>query len=150
MRLFTLDIGRLIEMHKNILLAVDTDLKNTKALQEVAKLAGEGTTVTMLNVIGEQDVQASVKMGTHMDELKAIRHEKMAPTRETLESNGIPFEEIIERGNPKEKIVAYANSGQYDIVVLSNRKAEAEKKFVLGSVSHKVAKRAKIPVLIVK
>ncbi|MGV3041318.1 universal stress protein [Staphylococcus rostri] len=137
-------------MHKNILLAVDTDLKNTKALQEVAKLAGEGTTVTMLNVIGEQDVQASVKMGTHMDELKAIRHEKMAPTRETLESNGIPFEEIIERGNPKEKIVAYANSGQYDIVVLSNRKAEAEKKFVLGSVSHKVAKRAKIPVLIVK
>lgn len=150
MRLFTLDIGRLIEMHKNILLAVDTDLKNTKALQEVAKLAGEGTTVTMLNVIGEQDVQASVKMGTHMDELKAIRHEKMAPTRETLESNGIPYEEIIERGNPKEKIVAYANSGQYDIVVLSNRKAEAEKKFVLGSVSHKVAKRAKIPVLIVK
>ncbi|MDO5375550.1 MAG: universal stress protein [Staphylococcus rostri] len=137
-------------MHKNILLAVDTDLKNTKALQEVAKLAGEGTTVTMLNVIGEQDVQASVKMGTHMDELKAIRHEKMAPTRETLESNGIPYEEIIERGNPKEKIVAYANSGQYDIVVLSNRKAEAEKKFVLGSVSHKVAKRAKIPVLIVK
>ncbi|KIX89964.1 universal stress protein UspA [Staphylococcus microti] len=137
-------------MHKNILLAVDTDLKNAKALQEVAKLAGEGTTVTMLNVIGEQDVQASVKMGTHIDELKNIRHDKMAPTRETLESNGIPYEEIIERGNPKEKIVAYANSGQYDIVVLSNRKAEAAKKFVLGSVSHKVAKRAKIPVLIVK
>ena len=150
MRLFTLELGRLIEMHKNILLAVDTDLKNDKALQEVAKLAGEGTTVTMLNVIGEQDVQASVKMGTHIDELKNIRHDKMASTREKLESNGIPYEEIIERGNPKEKIVAYANSGQYDIVVLSNRKAEAAKKFVLGSVSHKVAKRAKIPVLIVK
>lgn len=137
-------------MHKNILLAVDTDLKNAKALQEVVKLSGDDTTVTLLNVIGEQDAQASVKMGTHINELEAIRHEKMATTRETLESNGISYEEILERGNPKDKIVTYANSGKYDIVVLSNRKAEANKKFVLGSVSHKVAKRAKIPVLIVK
>lgn len=44
----------------------------------------------------------------------------------------------------------HANSGKYEIVVLSNRKAESQKKFVLGSVSHKVAKRATIPVLIVK
>ncbi|CAD7359499.1 MULTISPECIES: universal stress protein [Staphylococcus] len=137
-------------MHKNILLAVDTDLKNTKALQEVVKLSGKTTTVTMLNIIAEQDAQASVKMGTHIDELKHIRHTQMAPTRETLEEHGIQYEEVIERGNPKEKIVTYANSGQYDIVVLSNRKAEAAQKFVLGSVSHKVAKRAKIPVLIVK
>ena len=39
----------------------------------------------------------------------------------------------------------HANSGKYEIVVLSNRKAESQKKFVLGSVSHKVAKRATIP-----
>lgn len=50
-------------MYENILLAVDTDLKNTKALQEVSKLAGDKTVVTILNVIGEQDAQASVKMG---------------------------------------------------------------------------------------
>ncbi|MFO3689428.1 universal stress protein [Staphylococcus felis] len=137
-------------MHKNILLAVDTDLKNAKALQEIVKLSGEGTIVTLLNVISEQDAQASVKMGTHVDELKKIRQNKMAPTRETLEDNHITYEEVIERGNPKQTIVDYANSGRYDIVVLSNRKAEDSKKFVLGSVSHKVAKRAKIPVLIVK
>ncbi|REH91220.1 universal stress protein, partial [Staphylococcus felis] len=133
-------------MHKNILLAVDTDLKHAKALQEIVKLNGEGTIVTLLNVISEQDAQASVKMGTHVDELKKIRQNKMAPTRETLEDNHITYEEVIERGNPKQIIVDYANSGRYDIVVLSNRKAEDSKKFVLGSVSHKVAKRAKIPV----
>ena len=54
------------------------------------------------------------------------------------------------RGNPKEELVKFANSGDYDILVVSNRKAQARKKFVLGSVSHKVAKRAHIPVLIVK
>lgn len=32
-------------MYKNILLGVDTQLKNEKALKEVSKLAGEGTVV---------------------------------------------------------------------------------------------------------
>lgn len=90
-------------MHQNILLAVDTDLKNAKALQEVVKISGDSSVVTLLNIIGEQDVQASVKMGTHYEELKQMRHEQMKPTRDTLEQNGLQYEEIIERGNPKEK-----------------------------------------------
>lgn len=47
-------------MYKNILLGVDTQLKNEKALKEVSKLAGEGTVVTVLNAISEQDAQASL------------------------------------------------------------------------------------------
>ena len=65
-------------------------------------------------------------------------------------AHGMNYDQIIVRGNPKDELVKHANSGKYDIVVLSNRKAEQQKKFVLGSVSHKVAKRATIPVLIVK
>ncbi|NJH81242.1 universal stress protein [Staphylococcus hyicus] len=137
-------------MHTHILLAVDPDLENVKAIDEVEKLSGPSTIVTLLHVIGEQDVQASVRLGTHVNELKHLRSEKMASTKKRLEAAHIQYEEIIDRGNPKEKIVAYANSGRYEIVVLSNRKAEENKKFVLGRVSHKVAKRAKIPVLIVK
>ncbi|MDP4459991.1 universal stress protein [Staphylococcus hyicus] len=137
-------------MHTHILLAVDPDLENVKAIDEVEKLSGPSTIVTLLHVIGEQDVQASVRLGTHVNELKHLRSEKMASTKKRLEAAHIQYEEIIDRGNPKEKIVAYANSGRYEIVVLSNCKAEENKKFVLGSVSHKVAKRAKIPVLIVK
>lgn len=48
-------------MYKNILLGVDTQLKNEKALKEVSKLAGPDTVVTILNAIGEQDAQASIK-----------------------------------------------------------------------------------------
>ena len=137
-------------MYKNILLGVDTDLTNEKALREISKIAGEGTRVTIINVIGEQDAQSSVRTGIHMEQLKEKRHEGLAYTRNTLDEYGIAHEEIILRGNPKDALVKYANSGDYDIIVLSNRKAQDKKKFVLGSVSHKVAKRAKIPVLIVK
>ncbi|NWK85508.1 universal stress protein [Staphylococcus sp. GSSP0090] len=137
-------------MFKNILLGVDTTLKNEKALEEVAKLSGEGTTVTILNAISEQDAQASIKSGVHLDKLVQKRSEGLESTRNSLDEYGIKYDEIIVRGNAKEQLVKEANSGKYEIVVLSNRKAQDKKKFVLGSVSHKVAKRAHIPVLIVK
>lgn len=137
-------------MFKNILLGVDTTLKNEKALEEVSKLSGEGTTVTILNAISEQDAQASIKSGVHLDKLVQKRSEGLESTRNCLDEYGIKYDEIIVRGNAKEQLVKEANSGKYEIVVLSNRKAEDKKKFVLGSVSHKVAKRAHIPVLIVK
>ncbi|EKU50211.1 universal stress protein [Staphylococcus massiliensis] len=137
-------------MYKNILLGVDTQLKNEKAIQEVCKLAGPDSLVTIVNVISEQDLRASIQFGMHLEELKEKRCEELEPTRRRLTDCDIQFEELILKGSPKEKLVETANRGNYEIVVLSNRKAEKEKKFVLGSVSHKVAKRATIPVLIVK
>ncbi|ATH59856.1 MULTISPECIES: universal stress protein [Staphylococcus] len=137
-------------MFKNILLGVDTTLKNEKALKEVSKLAGKDTVVTIMNTISEQDAQASIKSGVHLDKLVEKRSEGLESTRNALEEYGIKYDEIIVRGNPKEQLVKEANSGKYEIIVLSNRRAEEKKKFVLGSVSHKVAKRASIPVLIVK
>ena len=129
-------------MFKNILLGVDTTLKNEKALEEVSKLSGEGTTVTILNAISEQDAQASIKSGVHLDKLVQKRSEGLESTRNSLDEYGIKYDEIIVRGNAKEQLVKEANSGKYEIVVLSNRKAEDKKKFVLGSVSHKFEKRA--------
>lgn len=137
-------------MFKNILLGVDTTLKNEKALKEVSKLAGKDTVVTIMNTISEQDAQASIKSGVHLDKLVEKRSEGLESTRNALEEYGIKYDEIIVRGNPKEQLVKEANNGKYEIIVLSNRRAEEKKKFVLGSVSHKVAKRASIPVLIVK
>ena len=85
-----------------------------------------------------------------LKEVLTSNNQGLEHTRHTLDDYGINYDQIIVRGNPKEELVKHANSGKYDIVVLSNRKAEQQKKFVLGSVSHKVAKRATIPVLIVK
>ncbi len=52
-------------------------------------------------------------------------------TRKALEDYGIDYDQIIVRGNAKEELLKHANSGKYEIVVLSNRKAEDKKKFVM-------------------
>ena len=47
-------------------------------------------------------------------------------------------------------IVEYTNKNQFDVVVIGSRGLNALQEMVLGSVSHKIAKRANCPVLIVK
>ena len=37
-------------MYKHILLGVDTQIKNEKALKEVSRLAGEGTILSLIHI----------------------------------------------------------------------------------------------------
>lgn len=137
-------------MYKNILFGINTEMKNEKVLEQIAKLVGEGSEVTLYNVVSEKDLKASVRTGVHLDELKEKRQESMKHIFDYFNEQNIKYNLQFVQGNPKSELVNKANNGDFDIVVLSNRKAEDEDKLVLGSVSHKVAKRAAIPVLIVK
>ena len=47
-------------------------------------------------------------------------------------------------------MVEVSNSGEYQAIILGTRGLNSFQKMVLGSVSHKVAKRSQIPVIIVK
>ncbi|MCY8631696.1 universal stress protein, partial [Bacillus spizizenii] len=53
-------------------------------------------------------------------------------------------------GEPGPTIVSYANENQFDMLIVGSRGLNSLQEMVLGSVSHKVAKRANCPVLIVK
>jgi nucleotide-binding universal stress UspA family protein len=64
--------------------------------------------------------------------------------------SGVNYELKVLHGLPGPTIVDYANKNQIDIVIIGSRGLNTLQEFVLGSVSHKVAKRANCPVLIVK
>ena len=53
-------------------------------------------------------------------------------------------------GEPGPTIVEYANKQSCDMVVIGSRGLNKLQEMVLGSVSHKVAKRVNCPVLISK
>ena len=50
----------------------------------MSHLAGKDTVVTILNAINEQDAQASIKAGVHLDELTEERSERLEKTRKAL------------------------------------------------------------------
>ena len=52
-------------------------IKNEKALEEVSKLAADDAVVTILNAINEQDAQASIKAGVHLDKITEERSKRL-------------------------------------------------------------------------
>ena len=57
---------------------------------------------------------------------------------------------VVAAGDPADTILARARREKADIIVLGSRGLGAIKELVLGSVSHDVAHKAKVPCLIVK
>ena len=134
-------------MYKSILLAADGSDNSYRAAEETLNLIGKDTTVTILNVI---QVEKSKDAVLHGENTIQKQKEKLSGIIGLYESNNVDYNVVFERGLPDETVVKVSNSGDYNVIVLGNRGLNALKGMLLGSVSHKVAKRAGIPVLIVK
>ncbi|ASF38662.1 universal stress protein [Halobacillus halophilus] len=139
-------------MYKKILLAADGSghsVRTAERAAELARLQGDGEITIIYVVDGEQsksDVLSEGDKGT----IELRRHERLNPIEQMLESKGLSYQVALKHGEPGPEIVKFANDEAFDIVVIGSRGLNTLQEMVLGSVSHKVAKRAKCPVMIVK
>ncbi len=78
------------------------------------------------------------------------RRKRLAPVEEKLEAADVSYYVTILRGEPGPTIVEHANQKQVDLTIIGSRGLNSLQEMMLGSVSHKIAKRVKCPVLIVK
>ena len=69
--------------------------------------------------------------------------------KEMCEKAGIASEEIIARGKPADAIVEMAGKNGIDLIVISSLGMSAIERVLIGSVSEKVMRHAKCPVLLV-
>lgn len=137
-------------MYKSILLAADGSDNSYRAAREALKICSDNSTITILTV---ESIDESVDNVLHSVEGQGAgnkRKKRLQKITDLFDSNNVKYIVKIEKGEPKDKVVESANSGQYEIVVLGTRGLNGLQEMVLGSVSHKVAKRSEIPVLIVK
>ena len=134
-------------MYKSILLAADGSDNSFRAAKETLNFINENTKVTILNVI---QVEKSKDAILHGEDIVREQKEKLADIMRLYENENVTYNVMFERGIPDETVVKAANDGGFNIIVLGNRGLNALQGMMMGSVSHKVAKRANIPVLIVK
>lgn len=134
-------------MYKSILLAADGSDNSFRAAKETLNFINENTKVTILNVI---QVEKSKDAILHGEDIVREQKEKLADIMRLYENKNVTYNVIFERGIPDETVVKAANDGGFNIIVLGNRGLNALQGMMMGSVSHKVAKRANIPMLIVK
>lgn len=67
-----------------------------------------------------------------------------------LDFSGTKVEKQVLVGEPFEKIIEIAKTGNYDLIVMGNRGFSKIKRFFVGSVTQKVISEAPCPVLVIR
>lgn len=139
-------------MYNNILLAVEGSENSIRAAKEAIKIASldNKCIIEVINVVDFAHAKSEVLHAQGKEGLEMARRKKLLPIEEELKLNNVSYEIKILHGEPGETIVDYANKGKFGLVIIGSRGLNSVQEMVLGSVSHKVAKRVQCPVLIVK
>ncbi|MFC0273478.1 universal stress protein [Metabacillus herbersteinensis] len=139
-------------MFKKILLAADGSSHSLRAAEKAIELAkcNPDTSIEVIYIVDGKTSKEDVLYNWNTLETESKRKEKMAFIEKRAQKDKVKYEIKIIRGEPGPSIVKYANENMFDLVVIGSRGLNTMQEMVLGSVSHKVTKRAKCPVLIVK
>lgn len=139
-------------MYQKILVAADGSDHSKRAAYEAVKMAkaNPDSFITLLYVIDYEKARNEILHSQSSDEVHFERRKHLVPLEEIFRTAGVSFETKTLHGTPGPTIVAHANETGYDVVFIGSRGLNALQEMVLGSVSHKVAKRVQSPVIIVK
>lgn len=139
-------------MYHRILVAVDGSEHSKRAAAHAVFLASSAKDVhvTLLYVLDYDKARIDLVQSMTSDDLHIDRKNKIRPIEEMFSVKGIPTDIKLLHGEAGPVIVDHANHEQYDLVVIGSRGLNTLQEMVLGSVSHKVAKRVHSPVLLIK
>ncbi|MBB6451762.1 nucleotide-binding universal stress UspA family protein [Salirhabdus euzebyi] len=138
-------------MYKKILLASDGSEHSHRTTEHAISLSKAfGSTVEVVYVKDSAKVKSDTLHNWNKVGITDLQRDKFATVEQKLTEAGISYELTFLSGDPGPTLVDYANKNDFDIVLIGSRGLNALQEMVLGSVSHKVAKRANCPVLIIK
>lgn len=143
-------------MFKNILYPTDFSDVSKKAIDYIKQLKEGGSeTVIVLHVINERGMRAIERYasGNSMEIEQRIMDnakQEIKFIEDELKKSGIKVKTMIQRGVPLLEILKAEEEEDISVIVIgSHGKSNLEEMF-LGSVSEKVSRKCKSPVLIVK
>lgn len=139
-------------MYQHVLVAIDGSDHSRRASQHALQLV-EGTPGAQVTIICAVDYGKSEKesnRGLTSEQITEAARAYLAPFEDIYRHAGVCVKSVIVHGAPGPAIISHANEHPYDIVIIGSRGLSPVQEFVLGSVSHKVAKHVKAPVLVIK
>ncbi|SDF78930.1 universal stress protein [Halorientalis regularis] len=147
-------------MYDNILVPTDGSETSRRAVDQAVDIAAKyDATVHVLYVV---DVDAtSYSLGSeqvdrirqgHLDdmpEVKAEADEATGYVADAAEEHGLAVEEHISVGEPARAIRQFVADNDIDLVVMGSHGRSGLSRVILGSVTEKVLRRTRLPVLVV-
>ncbi len=139
-------------MFAKILIASDGSAHAERAAEKASYIASanSNSTIEIVYVIDANASKTDVLHSANSVMIDQNRKKRIEKTEQIVKSKILNYKVTILHGEAGPSIVDYANNNKFDLVVLGSRGLNSLQEMVLGSVSHKVAKRVDCPVLIVK
>ncbi|MFN3365153.1 MAG: universal stress protein [Exiguobacterium mexicanum] len=134
-----------------IFLAIDGSDHSMRATQKAIELAKvTGSSIDVVHVVSPKESKEGALQSTGKIDLEVRRQQRLQVFFDAITQAGVEYEYIELRGEPDVELVNYANHEPFEFVVVGSRGLNTFQEFVLGSVSHKLAKRSLSPVIIVR
>lgn len=139
-------------MYKKILLASDGSEHSKRAAENAIHIAkcSKDSLIDVVYVVDADKAKSEVLSNWNTADLGDKRKERMKDVERMAKEADVSYKITVLHGEPGPAIVDYTNKNDFEIAIIGSRGLNGLQEFVLGSVSHKVAKRANCPVLIVK
>lgn len=142
-----------MEYH-NILVPTDGSVYSEVAVSRAIEIAKTSQAkLTALYVVSH-----FIEVGSEFRELMAgltkVLEEQgrraLAKAKELAEKEGVKIETVIEYGEPSEKILEVAREGKFDLIVIGSKGRTGVNKFLMGSTSQRVVRRAHCTVMVAR
>ena len=133
-----------------ILVALDGSKNSQRALDMGIFLARKSDTKLMGITIISNIPKKYHHLGYPEKPVLLAADKMMESAKKKCAQNGILFEKKIDFGNPGPKITKFAESLNFDIIIIGTRGMSGIKETILGSVSNHIVHKSSVPVMIVK
>jgi nucleotide-binding universal stress UspA family protein len=143
-------------MFKRILYPTDFSDVSKKVLAYIKQLKESGCErIILLHVIDERQIRAIESfVSEHSEKLTRDIIESVSQEMQSIEKElvqaGFQVESRIEKGNPLREILRVEEEEDISLIVVGSHGKTNLEEIFLGSVSEKVARRCKKPILIIK
>jgi Universal stress protein UspA and related nucleotide-binding proteins len=138
-------------MYNEILFPTDGSDGAEAAFDHVLDIAdAHGSRVRVLNVADTNQPSVLRKGGDVLDVLKKEGKRIVGGAADRARERGVSVITEVIQGEPYRTVVGYADSHDVDLIVMPTHGRQGLERFLLGSTTERVVRRAEVPVLTVK
>ena len=135
---------------KTILVPLDGSKYSKKALQRASKIAHAFDSKIILLYVAEKSSVNLLDRKEYMKMLRKFGKKTLDDASKTLSKKGIPAKPLLKEGNVVSEIEKIVKSEKCNLIIVGNKGLGAVTRFLLGSVSNKLAQHSNCSLLIVK
>lgn len=137
--------------YSKVLVCLDGSNTSYKALSHACDLARNYDSVLYLIYVVDKSIGFDFfDRGEYLKLLRAHGKKVLENARKIVIQNNLKAKPILKEGNISKEILNFTKKAQINIIIVGSKGLGATLRFLLGSVSTKIANHASCPVLIIK